>query len=100
MAFVKFFTHTSIISNQLLLEIDLIFTFVIKNEIYVSLVRQSEQARIQATMESMDIQVIDKANLPIQKSAPRRTLITLGGMGVGIVICLIYGFWMYRKEEM
>ena len=70
----------------------------IKNEIYVALVRQSEQSRIQATMESMDIQVIDKANLPIQKSAPRRTLITLGGMAVGIVICLIYGFWIYRKE--
>ena len=72
----------------------------IKNEVYVALVKQSEQSKIEATMESMDIQVIDKANLPVKKSAPRRTLITLGGMGVGIVICLIYGFWMYRKEEM
>lgn len=71
----------------------------IKNEVYVALVKQSEQSRIQATMESMDIQVIDKANLPIQKSAPRRTLITLGGMGVGLVLCLIYGFWLYRKEN-
>jgi uncharacterized protein involved in exopolysaccharide biosynthesis len=71
----------------------------IKNEVYVALVKQSEQSRIQATMESMDIQVIDKANLPIQKSAPKRTFITLGGMGIGIVLCLIYGFWLYRKEE-
>ena len=70
----------------------------IKNEVYVALVKQSEQSRIQATMESMDIQVIDKANLPVKKSAPRRALITLGGMSVGIVICLIYGFWVYRKE--
>lgn len=71
----------------------------IKNEIYVSLVRQSEQSRIQATMESMDIQVIDKANLPIKKSAPKRMLITLGGMAAGIVISLMYVFWLYKKEE-
>ena len=70
----------------------------IKNEIYVSLVRQSEQSRIQATMESMDIQVIDEANLPIKRSGPKRKLITLGGLGVGVVITLIYGFWLYRKE--
>ena len=72
----------------------------IKNEIYVALVRQSEQSRIQATMESMDIQIIDKANLPIRRSAPRRTIITLGGMAVGVLLCLIYGFLLYRKEEM
>lgn len=71
----------------------------IKNEIYVALVRQSEQSRIQATMESMDIQVVDRANLPIRKSAPKRTLITLGGMGVGLVLSLIYGFMLYRKED-
>lgn len=72
----------------------------IKNEIYVALVRQSEHSRIQATMESMDIQLIDKANLPIRRSAPRRTIITLGGMAVGVLLCLIYGFLLYRKEEM
>ena len=71
----------------------------IKNSVYVSLVNQSEQSRIKAAMESMDIQVIDKANLPIKKSAPKRALITLGGMFVGVLICLIYGFWIYRKEE-
>ena len=72
----------------------------IKNEVYIALVKQSEQSKVEATMESMDIQVIDKANLPTEKSAPRRSLITFGGMAVGVVICLIYGVWMYRKEEM
>ncbi|MCR5176838.1 MAG: chain-length determining protein [Anaerovibrio sp.] len=72
----------------------------IKNEVYVALIKQSEQARIQATMESMDIQIIDKANLPTMKSAPIRRNIALGGMAVGIVLALIYGFWAYRKEEM
>lgn len=75
----------------------------IKNEVYIALVKQSEQSKIEATRESMDIQVIDKANLPLTKSGPRRTVITLGGTAVGIVICLIYGFWLYwlyRKEAL
>ena len=71
----------------------------IKNEVYIALVKQSEQSRIQATMESMDIQVIDKANLPIKKSSPKRAFITIGGLAIGIVICLIYGFCLYRKED-
>ncbi|WP_295916148.1 GumC family protein [uncultured Anaerovibrio sp.] len=71
----------------------------IKNEVYVALVKQSEQSKIEATMESMDIQVIDKANLPIQKSGPRRKLITFGGTAAGVMICLIYGSWLYWKKE-
>ncbi|WP_027405941.1 GumC family protein [Anaerovibrio sp. RM50] len=71
----------------------------IKEDVYVALVKQSEQSRIQATMESMDIQVIDKANLPKEKSAPRRTLITFVGMALGLMIYLVYGFWLYRKER-
>jgi len=70
----------------------------IKNEVYIALVKQSEQAKIQATMDSMDIQVIDKANLPIVQSAPKKKLITLGGMAVGVVISFMYVFLLYRKE--
>ena len=70
----------------------------IKNEVYIALIKQSEQAKIQSTMESMDIQVIDEANLPIRPSAPKKKVITLGGMAAGVFICLIYGFWLYRKE--
>lgn len=71
---------------------------VIKNEVYINLVKQSEQARVQETMESMDIQVIDKANLPVEHSAPRRTLIAAIGLVLGCLISLGYGLWMYRKE--
>ena len=71
----------------------------IKNDVYVALVKQSEQAKIEATMESMDIQVIDKANLPIKKSGPPRRNITLSGMAVGIFIGLIYAIWLYKKED-
>ena len=71
----------------------------IKNEVYIALVKQSEQAKIEATMDSMDIQVIDKANLPLYPSSPKKKLITLGGMIVGIIISIIYGLWLYKKEE-
>jgi len=71
----------------------------IKNEVYIALVKQSEQSKIEATRESMDIQVIDKANLPTKRSAPNRKIITLAGVVIGLVICVIYGFWLYRKEE-
>lgn len=70
----------------------------IKNEVYVALVKQSEQAKIEATMESMDIQVIDKANLPLDKSSPNRKLITVGGMFLGVFICIMYGLLLYRRE--
>ena len=36
----------------------------IKKTIYTNLVQQCEQNKIQEAMESMDIQVIDAANLP------------------------------------
>ena len=36
----------------------------IKNEIYLNLVKQCEQDKIEEAMESMDIQIIDPANLP------------------------------------
>lgn len=42
----------------------------IKQEIYNNLTKQIEQAKIQQTMESMDIQVVDPAKLPDEKSRP------------------------------
>ena len=71
----------------------------IKQQIYTTLVQQCEQNKLQEAMDSMDIQVIDAANLPIEKSAPRRTLIALGGMVVGMLISLFYVFWVYCKEK-
>ena len=70
----------------------------IKNEVYVALVKQSEQAKIQATMDSMDLQIIDNANLPLSPSAPNKRNIIVYGMLVGMLISLIYVFCLYRKE--
>ncbi|MBP3817752.1 MAG: hypothetical protein J6H31_05555 [Butyrivibrio sp.] len=49
----------------------------LKQEVYLSLVKQCEQDKVQKAMESMDIQVIDTADLPDKDkpSAPRKKLI-------------------------
>lgn len=72
----------------------------IQNEVYLNLVKQSEQHKIQAAMESMDIQIVDPADLPdIERPvAPRKKLITLVGFLMGCLLAFGYGFLLYRKE--
>lgn len=72
----------------------------IQNEVYLNLVKQSEQHKIQAAMDSMDIQVVDPADLPdIERPvAPRKKLITAIGFLMGCILACGYGFLLYRKE--
>ena len=53
----------------------------LKQEVYLNLVKQCEQDKIQETLESMDIQIIDAANLPDEDkpAATKKRLITLVG---------------------
>lgn len=69
----------------------------IKNEIYVNLVKQCEQNKIQ---EAMDVQVIDPANLPDEDkpSSPRKKLITAIGLVLGCIIAFDYSLVMYKRE--
>ena len=66
----------------------------IKEQIYTNLVRQAEDNKIQEAMESMDIQIIDAANLPDENkpSAPKKKIITMIGFLLGIIISFIYVF--------
>ena len=72
----------------------------IKQEIYNNLTKQIEQAKIQQTMESMDIQVVDPANLPDEEkpSGPRKKLITAIGMVIGCMVSLGYSLVLYKRE--
>lgn len=72
----------------------------IKQEIYNNLTKQIEQAKIQQTMESMDIQVVDPAKLPDEKkpSGPRKKLITAIGMVIGCMVSLGYSLVLYKRE--
>lgn len=72
----------------------------IKKTIYTNLVQQCEQNKIQEAMESMDIQVIDAANLPDEKkpSAPKKKLIAAIGLAIGCIIAFGYSLVMYKRE--
>ena len=72
----------------------------IKKTIYTNLVQQCEQNKIQEAMESMDIQVIDEANLPDEKkpSAPKKKLIAAIGLVVGLMLSFAYTLVCYKRE--
>lgn len=72
----------------------------IKKTIYTNLVQQCEQNKIQEAMESMDIQVIDEANLPDEDkpSFPRKKLIAAIGLIFGCIIAFGYSLIMYKRE--
>ena len=71
----------------------------IKKTIYTNLVQQCEQNKIQEAMESMDIQVIDAANLPEinRPSAPKKKLIIALGVVCGCLLSLLYVVRYARK---
>ena len=73
----------------------------IKSEVYMNLVKQSEQSKVQEAMDSMDIQIVDRANLPdIDKPvAPRKKLIAGVGFLMGCMLAFGYGIVLYRKRQ-
>ncbi len=73
----------------------------IKEEIYTSLVKQCENSKIQEAMESMDIQIIDPADLPDEDkpAGPRKKLITAVGFVIGCLISFGYGLIQYKRKE-
>jgi len=71
----------------------------IKQDIYVSLVQNYESARVQEAMNSMDIQIVDAADLPKLPSGPNKKLITAIGMIVGFMIAFGYTLLQYSKRR-
>lgn len=72
----------------------------LKQEVYLSLVKQCEQDKVQEAMESMDIQVIDSANLPKKDkpTSPKRGVISLVGLLIGMLLAAVYSAIIYRKN--
>ena len=71
----------------------------IKQEIYNNLTKQIEQAKIQQTMESMDIQIVDPANLPDEEkpSFPKKKIFAVAGLILGLIVSLIYSMMLYKR---
>ena len=72
----------------------------ITSEVYTNLVKAYENTRIQEAQESMDIQVIDAANLPREDmpAKPNKKLIVAIGFVLGIIISFGYTLYVYNKR--
>ena len=72
----------------------------ITSEVYTNLVKAYENTRIQEAQESMDIQIIDAANLPKEDmpAKPNKKLIAVIGFVFGIIISFGYTLYVYNKR--
>lgn len=72
----------------------------ITSEVYTNLVKAYENTRIQEAQESMDIQIIDAANLPREDmpAKPNKKLIVVIGFVLGIMISFGYTLYAYNKR--
>jgi len=71
----------------------------ISQEVYGVLVKNYEQTRIQEAMESMDIQIVDDADLPKRPTAPKKMLITAIGGILGIMFSFVYLVILYKRTS-
>ena len=72
----------------------------ITGQVYTSLVQNYEQTRIQEAKDSMDIQIIDAADLPKEDmpAKPNKKLIVAIGFVLGIMISFGYTLYSYSRR--
>lgn len=72
----------------------------IAGQVYTALVQNYEQTRIQEAKDSMDIQIIDAADLPKEDmpAKPNKKLIVVIGFVLGIMISLGYTLYNYSRR--
>lgn len=72
----------------------------ITSEVYTNLVKAYENTRIEEAKESMDIQIIDAANLPREDmpAKPNKKIIAAIGFVLGIMISFGYTLYVYNKR--
>lgn len=72
----------------------------ITGQVYISLVQNYEQTRIQEAKDSMDIQIIDAADLPKEDmpAKPNKKIIVAIGFVLGLMISFGYLLYNYNKR--
>lgn len=72
----------------------------ITGQVYTSLVQNYEQTRIQEAKDSMDIQIIDAADLPKEDmpAKPNKKLVVAIGFVLGIMISFGYTLYSYSRR--
>jgi uncharacterized protein involved in exopolysaccharide biosynthesis len=58
----------------------------VQQEVYLTLAREAEQTRIQASNDAAAITVIDRAVAPVLRSAPRRKFMVMVALVLGVVL--------------
>jgi uncharacterized protein involved in exopolysaccharide biosynthesis len=71
----------------------------VQEEVYVTLVRQYETARVDERRDVPVISVLDPAVPPAFRSSPRRTLITVVGLLLGMALGAAWTLARPRPEE-
>lgn len=72
----------------------------ITGQVYTSLVQNYEQTRIQEAKDSMDVQIIDAADLPKEDmpAKPNKKLVVVIGFVLGIMISFGYTLYNYSRR--
>lgn len=72
----------------------------ITGQVYTSLVQDYEQTRIQEAKDSMDIQIIDAADLPKEDmpEKPKKKIVIAIGFVLGVMISLGYTIYNYSRR--
>lgn len=72
-----------------------------KYELYIATMKKDEQTKIfngANGTNTYDVRIIDAEKQTLTKSVPNRNVIILCGVAMGVVLTLIYGGYLYRKE--
>lgn len=71
----------------------------IKEQVYTTLIKQAEDNKLKEAMRSMDVQVIDSADLKEEPCAPRKKVIAAIGFIIGCVISIVTLLLIMKREE-
>ncbi|WP_051180029.1 GumC family protein [Selenomonas ruminantium] len=73
---------------------------VMKQSIYSKLVDREEEAKMKAAQDSMDIQVVDQPNLPLEEmpASPKKGKNALIGFVIGLLVTLFKVMYVYWRE--
>ncbi|MBO0937949.1 lipopolysaccharide biosynthesis protein [Fibrella sp. HMF5335] len=70
--------------------------FLLAQDLYNALSKQSEMAKIKVQQDTPVFKILEPAQIPLKKSAPKRTIIVLVSVIAGMAISLLYSF--FRRD--
>ncbi|SDO97351.1 GumC family protein [Selenomonas ruminantium] len=70
----------------------------IKEQIYTNLIKQAEDKKLKEALDSMDVQIVDEADLPKSPAFPNKMLFSVIGFLLGVMMSFGYCLKQYRRE--